>query len=181
MSDMTRDLSSIIGKGGQKGAYRRISLSDDVIASAEVDWHDVQYRLGHDINLDIAEEAVYGEEGELQAQEEGNDTSSLLIKFSAFDAAFMRFVRDECGPGKYFELFMDCGKSTGGKRLEIFYAIVSFSKAYKVSFKGRKPELKVNIHNNLNSRTPEELPDWAVGVEANFIVAAGNKYEPFET
>lgn len=182
MSDLIRDLSSIRKAGGKRGAYRRVTEnSSGVLTATEVNWLDIQYRIGSDWNNAATEEQVIGEALEIQATEEGPETPTLILKFSAYDMAFMLFMRDEVGPGKYFQIFLDWGKGSENKAFEVFFPKVSISRDHKSSFPGRKPEMTVNILDNIAAHTPSSIPTWAVGVAANFATGVGKKYQPFET
>lgn len=180
--DLIKDLTSIRKHGGVNAAYiRSVVDSSGNITFDEANWHDAVYRIKSSFNTTTEESEVFGEAGELQATEEGNQSGKLIITSSQFDAAFMRFARDETGGDNFYSLFIDWGKGAQGKQLEVMFALVTFSKSYGVDFPGRKPDLTVNFLSNRTSFTPASLPSWAAGSVGDFVVAAGNRYEPFET
>lgn len=182
MSDMTRDITTIISKGGKRGAYRRVTVDENgVITPSESTWHNLQYRMKSELEYDEQSEDIYGEAGELQAVETGNTQFGYMLTLSSFDKSLIDFLLDDAGAGKFFQLFVDFGAGSQSTKFEAFMPLVYIKKKFKGTFPGRKPDVEIRVLDNETAHTPSSLPSWANGVPANFVTPANRSIAVYES
>lgn len=171
MSDLVRDLTTIMKRGGKRAAYRRCSVDSSGTITPSGSWIDFQYRYKSALDLDDQAEEHYGEAGELQAVEPGNQQFGYVVSLSAADKATLDFILDEVGSGKFFQIFVDWGLGSASKKWHAFFPLVYMKKKTKIDFPGRKPDIEIRIMQNETAHTPSALPSWGAGSTGDYATA----------
>lgn len=178
---MQPDKTSIGNKsfGGLKFAFREVQSTGQPLGTPD-SWHDGMYRMDSDLGFDQPDEIIELENGATGNVVPGTDSVVLEIESAQLDAALIAFTRRTM-KGKYYQLFLDAGKGSAGKKLEIFYCLGKFQRTLRWTGKTRHPKVKFTGIFNETALTPNVLPTWAAGQPTDFATAIGEMFQEKET
>jgi hypothetical protein len=142
-------------------------------------WHVGSLRKASEISFDQAEEIDELEDGMPTYPEPGKITASVSLTLGQDDVNTIKFLMRESK--KYeFSLMYEKGKSTNSSTQQIFVPYTRLNRSYSAKSGDRKPVTKFNIMNNLAAVVPSNVPDFCVGVAADYTCPAEEYFEPFE-
>ncbi len=183
MSDLVRDLTSILKNGGQRAAYRRVTVSDGTITASETNWHNFNYRTASKLTRNMNDEDVFGEDGKYLTSEQGNQTLIYSLKSAQFDKATIDFLVDYGSQATFFQFMVSWGRGTASKHFEAFFPLVQFSGDFDIDLPGRKFDVTLKILTNETAHTPSNFTgiSWVHGSTSDFACAAERRLALAET
>ena len=181
-TDLQRDVSAIVTKGGSRFAYKRVTSAGANTDPADT-WHDGVYREKSNLMFNQPNNNIYDEGGMLVDTDLGDMEMGLTITSLQDDANLINFLKDET-PNAYFAIFLERGTMQDTKKQEVFIPIARIERSYSSDAPGRRPDIKITPIQNASAVTPASVPTWAIGGSGSasgWTCAADSYFEAKDT
>lgn len=177
--DIVYNTSGIQTKGGEKGAYKRVTSAGADLSTPDT-WHDLPEQSKLSFDFKQPEKAVTNRRGNQVGTELEDVAFEIIFTLMQDDVTVEEFLMYEV-QGTYFAFFIDDGNDVDGKTKERFVGITKIERAYKSDEPDRRPELKAIPNICKAAVTPATVPSWAKGAASSFTIVAGRYHKALAT
>lgn len=177
--ELVRDNSGIQSKGGESGAYKRVT-SAGADTTVPDTWHDIPEQSELTFNFKQPKKAINNRKGNQVGTDLENVAFDVTFTLLQDDVTVEEFIIYET-PGTYFAWFIESGFDVGGKTKERFIGISEVERDYSSKEPDRRPQLKIIPAVCKTAVTPATVPSWAKAVASSYTIAAGRYHKALAT